>query len=176
MAIRGIDDSDVSSPLELDETPTIKDVRWALDFKGAAVPAATKNPEVLKAALAARLKRIDEARDRDPWTDATDDVRSISNRVRESTANIEVPEDATHKIVGGLFADVYAKAPRVTEDGQAFYVTMVSGPRKGMTIRVDFNQLTKLDGMPDDNLKKLLGVASKGNPRAGMGANNLRKK
>lgn len=175
MAIRDIDDSDVSNPLEIDETPTMgdRDGRWALDFRGASIPAATKDPVVLNAALAARLRRIDKARDRDPWDD---EVRAIAKIVKESTANVDVPADATHKIVGGIFADTYARDPVVTEDGQAFYVVMVSGQRKGMQTRVNFDQFTKVDGLPDYKLRSLLSAAPKGKPRTNMGANKLRKK
>ncbi|MCX6735331.1 MAG: hypothetical protein NTZ25_05505 [Candidatus Peregrinibacteria bacterium] len=175
MSIKGLDDSDGLDPTDLEEMPTIRDTRWSLDFRGASIPAASKDPEAIKVALAARLRRIDNARDRDPWLDTASEVRSISERVRESTVNVEVPSDATHKIVGGLFADTYAINPRVTEDGQAFYVVMVSGSRKGMMTRVDFDQFTKVDGIPDYKLRGLLSAAPKGKPRTNMGANKLRK-
>lgn len=179
MSIKGLDDSDGLCPTDLEEMPTTGNTRWSLDFRGASIPAASKDPEAIKAALDARLRRIDKARDRDPWLDTAGEVRSISESVKASTVNVEVPADATHKIVGGLFANTYASNPTITEDGQAFYVVMVSGSRKGMMTRVDFEQITKVDGHPDYSLRNLLSAvpkSNKGKPRTNMGANKLRKK
>lgn len=162
---------------DLEEMPTPKGNSWALDVHGTYVAPADKSPEVLKAALDARLKRIDQARDRDPWGDLDREIAAVSRRVSESAGGVDVPIDATHKIVGGLFADTYAKDPRVTEDGKAFYVTLASGLRRGMMTRVDFDQFTKVDGLPDYKLRSLLsGAVVKGEPRTTMGANKLRKK
>jgi hypothetical protein len=148
--------------------------RWALDFRGASVPAAPKDPAAIAFALADRLRRIDAARDGDPWKD---DVRSISCNVRSLTESVDVPEGATHKIVGGLFVDSYVRDPEVTEDGQAFYVVFVNGPLKDRFTRVEFSEFVKVDGRPDDSLRQLMAVAPRGSkPRTGMGANNLRKK
>lgn len=162
MSIKGLDDSDVSSPLELDETPTIKDGRWSLDFRGASIPAASKDPEAIKAALGARLRRIEKERDRDPWLDTVGEVRSISESVRALTVNVEVPADATHKLVGGLFEGSYVKDPQISEDRQGFWVTFVEGVRKDRRVLTSFADLVKVDGFPDLDLEKMLAPGKTG--------------
>lgn len=177
MFIKGLESvGDTGDTFDLEEIPTAGGSRWALDFRGVSVPAATKDPEAQKAELAARLRRIEAVRDKDPWADLAGDVGSISRQVKVLTSNVEVPADATHKIVGGFFADSYAKAPRLTEDGKAFYVIIVSGLRKSMSTRVDFDQFVKVDDQPDYGLRNLLSAEVKGKPSTIMEANKLRKK
>lgn len=181
--LSSIDDNGEAGPGDLYEIPTphfpsiqSSGERWPLDFRRASLRVARQNPEVQRAEHLARLGRIDAERDRDPWADSTGDVASISRQVNVLASNVDIPADATHKIVGGLFADSYATAPRVTEDGKAFYVVMVSGSRKGMMTRVDFDQFVTVDGKQDEKLRGLLNVEARGKPRTSMGANNLRKK
>lgn len=154
MAIRDIDalvddDSEVEG---LEEIPTAGSA-WNLDFRGSAMKSADKNPEAVSAALTARLARIDKAREGNFWAEL---LKEVPAKIEALVEDDKAPSDATHKLVGGLFEGSYVKDPQISEDRQGFWVTFVEGVRKGKRVLASFDDLIKVDGFPDLDLRKLL--------------------
>ena len=153
-----VDDGDFLDSDELEEIPTAASA-WRLDFKGSAMQSADKNPEAVKAALTARLARIDKAGEGDFWAEL---LKEVPAKIEALVEDDKAPSDATHKLVGGLFEGSYVKDPQLSEDRQGFWVTFVEGVRKDRRVLTSFADLVNVDGFPDLDLEKMLAPGKTG--------------
>ncbi len=84
-------------------------------------------------------------------------VDFLSRQVRESAMSVEVPRDATHRMIDGHYPGSYVKFVKLTDDGHALFVEFMDGHRKGMWMRVmpDFLVSVKTN-QPDPLLERMI--------------------
>lgn len=118
-----------------------------------------KRGESLSNSTRDNLVAVDLAYQRTRQRELAEGVDFLSRQIRERAMDVEIPDGATHKLVGGLFPGVYVKFIGLSDDRQALVIEFMTGHRKGMLMRAMPDLLVDVkSGQPDSSLARKLSM------------------